>query len=125
MAKTGRRPMAGPDHLRTLTRYKAWANEKIFETLATLPEAELLAKRKIFAGNLLRTLNHTRAMDIVWKAHLEGAQHGLATRNPESPPFAEVRESQKALDAWFIQYVDSLKDEAGGQLVNFTFIGGS
>jgi len=116
--------MAGPDHLQTLTRYKAWANEVIFEALAKLPESELLAKRRIFAGNLLRTLNHTRAMDLVWKAHLEGVPHSLTTRNPESPPFSEVRASQAQLDLWFVEYSRSLTPEKSAEMVKFEFIGG-
>jgi hypothetical protein len=49
------------DTLRTLMRYKAWANELVFAAAAKLPEAELTAPRKIVFGNLLRTLNHVYA----------------------------------------------------------------
>jgi len=111
------------DTLRTLMRYKAWANELVFAVAAKLPEAELTAPRKIVFGNLLRTLNHVHAMDEVWRAHLEGRPHGYSTRNPEAcPSLAELRDAQKAMDAWFVRYADSLSRE--DELVHFQFIGG-
>ena len=111
------------DYLQTLMRYKAWANELVFEAAAKLPQAELTAPRKIVFGSMLRTLNHVYAMDEVWRAHLEGRPHGYTTRNPEAcPPLAALRDAQKAIDGWFVQYADSLsrKDE----IVDFQFIGG-
>ena len=111
------------DTLRTLMRYKAWANELVFAAAAKLPEGELTAPRKIVFGNLLRTLNHVHAMDEVWRAHLEGRAHGYATRNPaDCPALAELHEAQKAMDAWFVRYADSLSQE--DEIVNFQFIGG-
>ena len=111
--------------LTSLTRYKQWANQRLFDALAALPESELTASRPIFAGNLLRTLNHVRAMDLVWQAHLEGRPHGLTTRNPESsPPFAELRRSQAELDAWFAQYAERLAPAAATEVLAFEFIGG-
>jgi uncharacterized damage-inducible protein DinB len=110
-------------YLRTLMHYKAWANELVFAAAAKLPEAELTAPRKIIFGNLLRTLNHVYAMDEVWRAHLEGRPHGYTTRNPEQcPPLAGLREAQSGIDAWFVQYADSLSRE--DEIVGFHFIGG-
>ena len=111
------------NYLRTLMRYKAWANELVFAAAAKLPEAELTAPRKIVFGSLLRTLNHVYAMDEVWRAHLEGRPHGYTTRNPEDcPALAALREAQKAMDAWFVRYADSLSQE--DEIVDFQFIGG-
>lgn len=111
------------DHLKMLMRYKAWANDLLFDAVAKLPEAELTAPRKIFAGNLLRTLNHTYAMDDVWRAHLEGRPHGYSKRTPdETPPLAQLRDLQKAMDAWYVRYADGLSQE--NEIVHFRFIGG-
>lgn len=110
--------------LQTLTRYKAWADELFFPVVATLPEEELSAPRPIVFGSLLRTLNHVYAMDQVWRAHLEGRPHGYSSRNPESPPLAQLHEAQRDLDAWYVDYADSLSDALREQPVDFTFIGG-
>jgi uncharacterized damage-inducible protein DinB len=113
------------DYLRTLMRYKAWANELVFAAASKLPEAELTAPRKIVFGNMLRTLNHVHAMDAVWRAHLEGRPHGYTTRNPEAcPSFAQLREAQKGMDAWWVGYADSMSAAQQDEVVNFRFIGG-
>jgi uncharacterized damage-inducible protein DinB len=112
-------------HIQMLTRYKAWANDLLFQTLSEHPESELIAKRQIIFGNILRTLNHVYIMDVVWRAHLENRSHGFSTRNPEtSPPFAELRDAQKDIDAWYVRYAQNLDEPAGDEVVNFTFIGG-
>lgn len=113
------------DDLRTLMRYKAWANELVFRAAAQLPPEELTAPRKIVFGSLLRTLNHVYAMDDVWRAHLEGRPHSYTTRNPEAcPSLAELRAAQLAMDAWFVGYADSLTDAKREEVVSFRFIGG-
>jgi uncharacterized damage-inducible protein DinB len=113
------------EYLDMLMRYKAWANELVFAAAAKLPEAELTAPRKIIFGNMLRTLNHVYAMDEVWRAHLEGRPHGYATRNPEDcPRFAELREAQRAMDAWWVDYANSLPEQKQEEMVSFRFIGG-
>jgi uncharacterized damage-inducible protein DinB len=111
--------------LQMLTRYKAWANDLLFQALSELPESELVAERQIIFGNILRTLNHVYVMDVVWKTHLEGGAHGFSTRIPAtSPPFAELRDAQKNIDTWFVRYAQGLVESASGEIVNFTFIGG-
>lgn len=111
--------------LTSLTRYKQWANERLFRALALAPEENLTRAQPIVFGSLLRTLNHVRAMDLVWKGHLEGRPHGFTTRNPESsPPFAELRRSQAEIDAWFVQYAERLTPAAAAEVVEFEFIGG-
>jgi uncharacterized damage-inducible protein DinB len=113
------------EYLDMLMRYKAWANELVFAAVATMPEDELTAPRKIVFGNLLRTLNHVHAMDEVWRAHLEGRPHGYATRNPEAcPPLAKLREAQRLMDAWWVDYANSLPEAKQDEVVSFRFIGG-
>ena len=108
-----------------LLRYKAWANEVLFAALAKVSEQELTAPQPIVFGSLLRTLNHTYSMDLVWQANLEGRPHGFKTRNPPtSPPLPELREAQKQIDAWYVAYAGKLSPADEEQAVNFTFIGG-
>jgi uncharacterized damage-inducible protein DinB len=108
-----------------LVRYKAWANERLYDGVAKLPEAALTQPDPIIFGNLLRTLHHTYAMDHVWRAHLIGEPHGLASRNPDyCPAFVEVRDAQRTIDAWFIEYAEGLSSDARNETVHFRFIGG-
>ena len=108
-----------------LTRYKAWADERLLTALSALPERILEAERKIVFGSILRTLNHVYAMDLVWKAHLEGKPHGFKTRNPaDCPSFSKICSSQRQIDDWYIQYADGLSLGQGEEIVEFEFIGG-
>jgi uncharacterized damage-inducible protein DinB len=111
--------------VQTLTRYKAWADDVFLSVIATLPEAELIAPRPIYFGSLIRTLNHSYAMDFVWQSHLLGKPHGLTTRNPaDHPPIQDLIASQRQMDAWYVNYADSLPHGELDELVEFEFIGG-
>ena len=111
--------------LRKLVRYKAWANELLFDAVARMPADALAAPQPIVFGNFLRTLNHVLAMDYVWQSHLSGKPHGLTSRNPDyCPGFAEIRSAQREMDAWYVDYADALDPVAADQLVEFEFIGG-
>ena len=111
--------------VQTLTRYKAWADEVFLSVVAGLPESELIAPRPIHFGSLIRTLNHSYCMDFVWQSHLLGRPHGLATRNPvDHPPIRDLVSSQRQIDAWYVDYADSLSHEQLDQVVEFEFIGG-
>lgn len=117
--------MSQARHLQMLTRYKAWADRLLFQSLAALPEAVLTDHQPIVFGSLLRTLNHAYCMDQVWKAHLEGLPHGFKTRNPEDcPRFEALRAAQADMDDWYVQYAQSLDDRSLEEIAHFTFIGG-
>jgi uncharacterized damage-inducible protein DinB len=108
-----------------LTRYTAWANDRLFEALAQLPEGELTATRATVFGNMLHTLNHAYVVDLIWQAHLEGRPHGFKARNTENyPPLAALRQSQRGLDEWYISYADKLSQDRHDEVVEFTFVGG-
>ena len=116
---------ASLQHLETLARYKAWADERLYAVLARLSAAELAAPSPIFAGSIRRTLNHVYLMDMVWKSHMLGLPHHLTTRNPEAaPPLVELREAQRGIDAWYIDYTAAMTPTACDDVVHFTFIGG-
>lgn len=112
-------------HLQMLMRYRDWADRLLFQSLAGLPEAALTQPQPIIFGSLLRTWHHLQAMDLVWKAHLQGVPHGFTSRNPEHcPTFDALREVQGKLNDWYIQYANALDDQACNETVRFTFIGG-
>jgi uncharacterized damage-inducible protein DinB len=111
--------------IRMLSRYAAWANDRLYEALADLPGRELTKPHPIVFGSIQRTLNHVYVMDLVWRAHLEGTRHAFTTRNPdECPPFADLRAAQNDMDRWYIQYADGMHESSCAEIVNFSFIGG-
>ena len=112
-------------HARTLTRYNAWANERIFEVVAALPEGEATKPRRSVFKNMVHTLNHNYVIDRIFQAHLEGRSHGYAARNTEShPPLQELWRAQQEIDRWYIATYDAMDETRLGEKVSFTFVGG-
>jgi uncharacterized damage-inducible protein DinB len=110
---------------RMLTRYNAWANKLMLDAAAKLPEGEATKPRTTLFRNIVHTLNHNYVIDLIFKAHLEGRDHGFTARNtPEHPPLDELAREQKALDEWYVAWSDRMTDEELDQKVSFTFVGG-
>jgi len=115
------------DHrsLRMLTRYTAWANDRLFTALEQLPPGEVTAPRPTSFGNMIRTLNHAYVVDLIWQAHLQGRPHGFTSRNTDATPtLAQLRGQQQALDDWYIGYAEGLTGEMPGEVVHFKFVDG-
>lgn len=111
--------------IRTLVRYKAWADEVFLAVVSGLPGQELVAPRPITFGSIIRTIHHSYCMDYVWQSHLLGRPHGLTTRNPvDHPGMDEIVASQQRIDAWYVDYADGLSDDQLAENVSFEFIGG-
>jgi uncharacterized damage-inducible protein DinB len=110
--------MSELQQIQMLSRYAAWANDRLYEVLANLPGQELTKSRPIVFGSILRTLHHVYAMDLVWRSHLQGTSQGFTTRNPEEcPPFTELRAAQKEIDRWYIQYTTNMQESDCGEIV--------
>ncbi len=111
--------MTALDNLRMLMHYTAWANTRLFDTLAGLPgDAPALA-------GVVKTLNHAYVVDLIWKAHLEARPHGFRERNTEVQPALQVlHEAQAESDRWYIACADSLDEAAHDEVVHFNFVEG-
>src|SRR5260370_33783463 len=49
-----------------LADYNAWANERLYDAAARLPDADYRADRGVFFGSLHGTLNHILIGDRIW-----------------------------------------------------------
>jgi uncharacterized damage-inducible protein DinB len=108
-----------------LTRYNRWANDVFFNAVAELPAEEISKPRQTLFKNIVHTLNHNYVIDSIFKAHLEGREHGYTARNTVEPPaFDELRRMQGEIDDWYIAWSDSLTDAELGETVKFTYVGG-
>lgn len=117
--------MSAGNALTKLLRYKAWADDCLYMSLAKLPDAVLTAQQPIIFGSILRTLNHVYAMDLVWKAHLEGTTHGFTSRNPDDcPTFDQLQTDQRTIDDWYLDYAEVLQPDHGREVLEIAFIGG-
>ncbi|HEX7815876.1 DinB family protein [Dyella sp.] len=111
--------------LRRFARYKAWADQMIFEAAAKLPEAELTRPREVVFGSMLAMLTHTYTIDKVFQAHLEGREHGFTARiTSEKIGLEDLSRRQRALDDWYVEWADNLDERSADSVVHFGFIGG-
>ena len=69
-------------NIRTLTRYTAWTNDRIFDAVAALPEGEATKPRRSVFKNIVHTLNHVYVIDLIFQAHSPG---GAAPLGPFMP----------------------------------------
>ena len=111
--------------VRTLTRYMAWTNDKIYDAVAALPEGEATKPRRSVFKNIVHTLNHVYVIDLIFQAHLEGREHGFTARNTADwPPLTELERKQRAIDDWYIAWSDRLTESELERKVRFTYVGG-
>lgn len=66
------RPMTLLDHIRIMASYNAWANTRVYDAAAALPEADYRADRGAFFRSVHGTLNHLLVTDRVWMGRFTG-----------------------------------------------------
>lgn len=116
----------GMQHMiRMMTHYMAWANTTMFNSIAKVPDAEIVKDRQTLFGNIAHTFNHILVVHTIFKAHLEGTSHPYTARNTEtSPPIDYVRSELETLDQYYVDLAMRL-DQAGlDEVIKFTFVGG-
>ena len=118
--------MMSAANARMLARYNAWANKAIFDAVAALPEGEATKERQSLFRNMVHTLNHNYVIDLIWRAHLEGREHGFSARNTKDhPPLDELWRAQQEIDAWYVGWSERMTDAALEEKIDFTLIGGN
>ena len=65
-------------HFQRLARYNRWANRRLYDAVAALPDAAVRQDRPgAFFGSILGTLNHVLVGDRIWLARIEGIDCGI------------------------------------------------
>lgn len=118
--------MSATRNIRMLTRYTAWANARLYGALLELPVALLVEARPGRPNGMNGILSHSYAVDLIWKAHLEGKEHGFTDRNFEAiPSFAELCLAQREIDEWYVVHADDQDEKSLEQIVAFNFVDGN
>jgi len=108
-----------------LARYSQWANEVIYSVVAGLPEAAIVAPRETTFGSVRRTLGHNYAVGAIFRAHLERRAHGFTSRHvPDTTTLDELRAMQRGLDAWYVTWIDEMKEDELDEPIQFQFVDG-
>jgi uncharacterized damage-inducible protein DinB len=117
--------MSNSKHVRMLTRYKAWADNLVFSMVSDLPHEEAMRPRATVFGNIVHTLNHVYVIDRVFQSHLTGRGHNYTARNtPTHPPLAELWDSVRTVDGWYIELAERITADELDRRIQFEFIGG-
>lgn len=107
--------------LHSLFAYKSWANNQLFNMLATVTAAE----HEAAVHAAVRMLNHIYVVDRIFQAHLQGEPHGYATTNTEATPdLAELQFAVAETDAWFEKYSAAVPDVQLRESIPFRFTDG-
>lgn len=105
-----------------LLGYKRAADRELLEYVGTANQKLPPSSRR----EVLRQLDHINAVDQIFKAHLAGATHGLASTmiDPE-PDLAELSDRILDVDAWLVTHAAAATAEALAQSIQFRFTDGS
>ena len=108
-----------------MARYNAWANHRLFEACAALPEAAYLAERPAFFGSLHGTLSHLLVVDRLWFARIVGAAapHRALDELPYGD-FLGLRVAREAEDAQIVEHVDGWEEDDFGRPLTYTTVAG-
>ena len=101
------------EQFRMLAGYNQWANRRVYDAAAAVPETEYRAERGAFFGSLHRTLNHILVGDRIWMQRFTGK--GPSYTDLETVPCADLatlRTEREAEDARIIAWVDGLSEAA-------------
>lgn len=108
-----------------LLHYSAWANTRLYATLAAAPAPLIDMPRPGRPAGLIGTLSHMLVVDLIWRAHLQGRDHGFQARTLDPPqPLAQVQQAQRAVDQWYIDHAQGLDGAALAQVLAFSFVDG-
>ena len=99
----------GLAQIRLFARYNRWANARLYDACAKLPEPEYLKPRPSFFGSIHATLNHLLVADRLWMGRFTGHPSGIkALDQILYPEFAGLRVAREAEDAQIVNWCDGL-----------------
>jgi len=106
-----------------LAGYNAWANGRIYEAAAQLPDSDYRANRGAFFKSLHGTLNHLLVADRIWMKRFTG--DGDAPSALDLIPYETLPElwvARQREDRRICDFVESLDDATLSQRFRYTTI---
>ena len=108
------------DTLLRLFQYKAWADDELLTTLATL------GSESPATGLAIKALSHSYIVDRIFAAHMRREAHAYTSANSSEMPTledlsADIRES----DRQYIDYVSTLDRDQLAERIDFAFTDGA
>lgn len=111
---------------RMMTHYRAWADDLTYAAVSDISDQELNKERPTTFGSIARTLHHVQIVDEIFRAHLEGRDHGFTRRTEDEAPAPDaLRENAGALNAWWVDFAEAQTPEDLEKSVLFKFVSGA
>ncbi|EJN08688.1 DinB family protein [Herbaspirillum sp. YR522] len=108
-----------------LARYSDWADRVLFEAMGALPEGAIDRQGATLFKSMLGTLNHNLVVDLIWRSHLCGQQHGFSTRRDVLyPAFDDLVAQQCKINRWYLDWAGAQTEESFSQRLAFNFVTG-
>jgi uncharacterized damage-inducible protein DinB len=105
-------------HFAMMAGYNAWCNERIYDVVAQLPDADYRADRGAFFKSVHGTLNHLLVADRIWLKRFSG--RGDAPNRLDAILFEnlnDLRDARHKEDERIVAYIDSLSEaDLGGRI---------
>jgi uncharacterized damage-inducible protein DinB len=105
-------------HFAMMAGYNAWCNERIYDVVAQLSDADYRADRGAFFKSVHGTLNHLLVADRIWLKRFSG--RGDAPNRLDAILFEnldDLRDARHREDERIIAYIDSLSEaDLGGRI---------
>jgi len=99
-------------HLPLMARFNAWANERLYDVVARLPDEAYRADKGAFFGSVHNTLNHLLLVDRLWIGRIEGRDRGIrALDQILHDDFASLRDARREEDRHLVEMMDRLGEE--------------
>lgn len=112
-------------HFATFARYNAWANARLYDAAAAVPDEAYRRDEGAFFGSLEGTLNHLLVTDILWMARFRSwPQPTLKLDGMMHDTLADLRAAREAQDQDILQWVDGLTDDDLASEITYTTITG-
>lgn len=107
--------------LQTLFRYKSWAHDQLFATLAADAAQLAPAERE----TAVRLLNHVWLVEQIFRHNLQGQPHDYRALNtPHTPTLDQLAAAQRDSDRWYAGYLATLTPVELAERLDFTFVDG-
>jgi uncharacterized damage-inducible protein DinB len=110
---------------RQLARHRAWADKLTCEAVAALPPGEAETERPTLFKTIIGTLNRNYLIDRVWRAHVEGRDHGFSARNLMlHAELSELWAARQDMNRRWIEWSATQSAIGLTETVRFGFVGG-
>ena len=113
-------------HFTMMATYNRWANLRLYNMAAVLPDEVYRKPIGVYFKSLHGTLNHLLTADRIWMCRLEGkGDHPDKLNATIHDDLASLRQARLAEDQRIVNFVDSLDDADFEKLWDYRMLNGT